>query len=376
MKKIPHSLARWSVALVLAVPAAHGDPVLELEVGTGDPATLFWDTDFGPSYYLYGSGNMVDWAYVEGFPQAGTGAPMEHLFTPAARSGFFLLVEAPPAPAGFRLIPPGPFEMGNAMDVNEGLDDELPVHGVGLAAYYLAEHEVTKALWDEVRTWGLGNGYPDLPAGNGKGAGHPVHSLTWHDVVKWCNARSEKEALDPCYRVAGAVYKAGASDTVTCDFSPGMGYRLPTEAEWEKAARGWSAGKRFPDGDTISHDQANYYASTSHGYDLGPTDGFHPTYDDGVPPYTAPAGTFAPNGYGLQDMAGNLFEWCWDWYSADYYAVSPVNDPRGPTAGPCRVFRGGGWNGFGYSRAAYRGLSFPSIKFYDLGFRLARTATP
>ena len=103
--------------------------------------------------------------------------------------------------------------------------------------------------------------------------------------------------------------QTGASDTVTCDFSPGMGYRLPTEAEWEKAARGWSAGKRFPGGDAISHDQANHYATTSHGYDLGPTDGFHPSYDDGVPPHTAPAGTFAPNGYGLQDMAGNVFEW-------------------------------------------------------------------
>ena len=202
--------------------------------------------------------------------------------------------------------------MGNTKDPNEGQDDELPVHTVQISAFTMARHEVIQAEWDEVRTWGLANGYTDLATGISKATNHPIHSITWYNAVKWCNARSEKAGLSPCYFVTNAVYRIGARDDVTCDFSAGGGYRLPTEAEWEKAARGWSATTRFAGSDTIAHTLANYYASSYVKYDLSFTLGFHKSYTNGPPPYTAPVGSFAPNGYGIYDMAGNVFEWCWD----------------------------------------------------------------
>ena len=119
-----------------------------------------------------------------------------------------------------------------------------------------------------------------------KAASHPVHAINWYAVVKWCNARSQKEGLTPCYTVCGATYQTGNNAAVICNWAA-SGYRLPTEAEWEKAARGGLSGKNFPWGDTISHSQANYYVvriAAIHSYDTSRTTraSYHPTYNDGV----------------------------------------------------------------------------------------------
>jgi formylglycine-generating enzyme len=103
---------------------------------------------------------------------------------------------------------------------------------------------------------------------------------------------------------------------------------------------------------------------------VSPTREFHPTYATGGYSYTSPVGSFAPNGYGLYDMAGNVFEWCWDRWSTSYYASSPGMDPRGPATGSGRVDRGGGWYSFAIlCRSAYRGYSYPTSGFSLIGFR-------
>ena len=252
----------------------------------------------------------------------------------------------------------------------DGGGDELPVHTVYLSAFYIDKYEVTKAQWDGVYTWALAHGYGFDNAGSGKAFNHPVQTVDWYDCVKWCNARSENEGLVACYTVGGATYKTGQSGSVVCNWSA-SGYRLPTEAEWEKAARGGLVGKRFPWGNTISQSQANYYAFTGlGGYDLGPI-GWNPKYATGNYPYTSPVGSFAANGYGLYDMAGNVSEWCNDWYGN--YGSESLSDPTGPTVGAARVVRGGVWRyDSNDCRVSTRVQPIPSYSTDWLGFRCVR----
>lgn len=275
----------------------------------------------------------------------------------------------------FATIPGGAFTMG----VTTGdSDSDAPAIPVDVSTFYLQETETTKAAWDEVRDWALSNGYDDLAAGEGKSPGHPVHSVSWWDVVKWCNARSERDGVTPCYTVDGEVMRTGTGTPVV-DWSAN-GYRLPTEAEWEKASRGGVVGRRFPRGtDTITHGGANYLSSAVFSYDTSPTRGNHPTYNDGQTPYTCPAGTFQLNGFALREMSGNVAEWCWDWYSPTGYAQSSGTiDPRGPESGAARVFRGGSWDASAaMCRAAARQYSVPeSLNQQGVGFRSARSSYP
>ena len=248
------------------------------------------------------------------------------------------------APAGMALIPAGPFQMGDDRVVG-------PEHTVTVSAFAMNKWEVSIELWESVRAWGNAHGY-DLVAGGSFGAKHPVYNVNWYDVVKWNNARSEKEGKVPAYYEDVAmtqVYRGGEKAPAGVKWD--AGYRLPTEAEWEKAARGGVAGKLYPWGtDEISADLANYNAS-----------------DKGK---TVPTGSYGANGYGLYDMAGNVFEWTWDWYGD--YAQAAQADPRGPTSGSSRVIRGGGWDYFaGDCRVAFRFFSslIPGGRGNFLGFR-------
>jgi len=262
---------------------------------------------------------------------------------------------APPAPTGMVYIPGVPFQMGDTFFPQ--LADALPVHGVTVSPFFMDKFDVTRELWLEVYNWAVGHSYTFDNAGSFTGNNHPVQTVNWYDAVKWCNARSEKAGLTPCYYTTatqGTVYKTGRIELLNTFVKwTANGYRLPTETEWEKAARGGLSGKRFPWGDTISSTKANYNSSTSYAYDLGPVRGY--TYGSGS---TSPVNNYAPNGYGLYDMAGNVWQWCWDWYNPTWYgqASATTDDPHGPPmAQSYRELRGGAWNyNANYSQCACR----------------------
>lgn len=303
------------------------------------------------------------------------------------------------------------FLMGNSQDA-EGLQDELPRHDVQVSTFAIGNAPVTWGEWNAVMNWsGLaGAGYTDLPAldQNHKTDDYPVTGVSWYDAVKWCNARSEKEGRAPVYHLSatfnsGNVYRTGKVELHAgwVDWSAD-GYRLPTEAEWEFAARTAypNTGYRFPWGATITQTQANYvrasfpYDSTSNkstpwthpawspAYDANATT--PPTAGGSVPyrPYTSPVGSFTGSGPGgqLYDMVGNVWQWCWDIYANDHYAslVAGVpQDPRGPLVNTDgnddtidnRVLRGGSWDSTAfYLRVSNRARDYPARKLH--GFRV------
>jgi formylglycine-generating enzyme len=287
---------------------------------------------------------------------------------PPAPFRFYRVMVLNSAPNNMALIPAGSFTMGDTF--SEGDSDELPLHTVNVSAFYMDKYEVTKALWDDVYVWAINHGYSFDSVGSGKAANHPVQTIAWYDMVKWCNARSEKEGKTPAYYTDAGLSARYRTGQVAPYVNWSSGYRLPTEAEWEKAARGGASGHRFSwtDADTITHSRANYYSSSSYAYDVSPTSGYHPTFNIGISPYTSPVGSFAPNGYGLYDMTGNVWEWCWDWYGS--YSPSSQSDPRGPPSGSLRVLRGGSWTDYAIGcRSAYRGNDTPGGTSYAYGFR-------
>ena len=269
-------------------------------------------------------------------------------------------------PEGMVLIPGGTISGTNPLAEGEAHSTWYPsTYDITMDDFLMDKHLVTKALWDEVYNWALTHGgYSFDNAGTGKAEDHAVDTLNWYDAVKWCNARSEKEGRSPVYTVNGAAYRTGRSDNVVQ--STANGYRLPTMDEWEYAARGGLQSKRFPWGDEINHDHAIYFANSKHRtYDTSTYTAHthHPTYRERPYPFTSPVGSFAANGYGLYDMAGNLLEWNYDWHPS--------------YMGSHRVLRGGSWNSKAdLCRVGVRINYSPGITSHITGFRTVRPPDP
>jgi len=189
----------------------------------------------------------------------------------------------------------------------------------------------------------------------------PMVMVSWYGAAAYCNWLSAQQGRQECYDLSSWA----------CDFGKN-GYRLPTEAEWECAARGGFTGQWFPWGMTIMHSRANYYSSSSYWYDTSPTRGYHPMWGgDGIEPLTSPVGSFTANGYGLYDMSGNVWEWCNDWYW--YIGSEPATNPRGPSSGDYsdRVVRGGAFHSIAeYCRVAHCNQNSPEYRDNGYGFRI------
>jgi len=257
----------------------------------------------------------------------------------------------PYAPAGFVSIPTGSYSMGQT-----GVAE--PVHSVIInRAFYLGKYEVTQKEWQDIMGSNPASGY-------GVGVNYPVYYVSWYSILVYCNKRSMAEGLEPCYTISGSTDPAAwgsvptssnaAWDAVTCNFSA-KGYRLPTEAEWEYAAQ-YNDERTYPWGETTpSSTLCNY------NYNVGST----------MAVGSYPLGK---SNLGLCDIAGNVWEWVWDWYAT--YPSTTETDPDGPdTAQTSRVLRGGGWGsvGSGVVRCAYRGSESPVGGNVNGGFRISRT---
>ena len=230
-------------------------------------------------------------------------------------------------PSDFVLVEGGTFQMGG-----NAYGDEKPIHSVVLSDYYIGKYLVTQKLWVDV----MGKNPSSF-----KGYDLPIENVSWFDCISFCNALSRRDGWEECYRINGT--------SVTL-LSGKHGYRLPTEAEWEFAARGGKKSIGFEYAGSNTLDEVAWYDGNSGSK-------------------THPVGQKKANELGLFDMSGNVWEWCWDW--KDSYPSSSQTNPLGPASGAYRVYRGGSWSYCAnHCRVAFRCSSSPSFSNGLLGFRL------
>jgi len=238
----------------------------------------------------------------------------------------------------------GTFTMGSPVDEPERLDSEIQ-RQVTVGSFSIGKFEVTQKEYEEI----MGNN-PSHFKGDGS---LPAENVSWFDAIEYCNKLSQREGLTPAYTIGGS----GDNRTVAWNRNA-KGYRLPTEAEWEYACRAGTTTP-FNTGNNITTDQANY-------------DGNYPYNDNASGEYretTVSVGSFPANRWGLHDMHGNVWEWCWDWYG-DYETGVQV-DPTGAASGDYRVRRGGSWDNIvQYLRSAFRNYDNPGDGYDRFGFRV------
>jgi len=247
---------------------------------------------------------------------------------------------ARPAPEGMVWVEGGTFRMGDTF--GDGNSNEKPVHNVTVSGFSIGKYEVT---FDEYDAFCADTGksrQDDQGWGRGR---QPAINVSWNDAVEYCNWLSRKEDLRPVYTRSG--------NSVSCDWNAD-GYRLPTEAEWEYAAKGGSRSGGYKYSGENDPGTVGWYDSNSGGR-------------------TQPVGGKQGNEAGLYDMTGNVWEWCWDYWNETYSSASQ-KDPRGPSQNSGRVNRGGSWyNDARFVRSTIRKFIGPDYKSFNLGFRLARS---
>jgi sulfatase modifying factor 1 len=275
-------------------------------------------------------------------------------WTPSSTASATYTINAVP-PGQMIFVPGGTFTMGDTR--GQGYSDELPTHTVTLNSFYIGKYEVTQAEYSQYMP------SPNWTSSYGLGDNYPAYRVSWYAILKYCNLRSMAEGLTPCYSISGSTNPADWGEVPTtsnstwnaviCNWNA-SGYRLPTEAEWEYAARG---ATNNPDYLYSGSDDINAVA----------------WYTNNSGSSTHPVGTKAPNGIGTYDMSGNVWEWCWDWYSSSYYSSSPQDNPTGPASGSYRVGRGGSWSSYALNCTVSFRFGFNATDSGTvLGFRICR----
>lgn len=248
------------------------------------------------------------------------------------------------------LIQGGTFQMGSPTDEPERSSDEVQ-HSVTVGSFYMSKTEVSQKDYQAV----MGANPSDT-----KGDDLPVTNITWYDAIEYCNKLSEAAGLTPCYTVSGT--------TVTWN-KAANGYRLPTEAEWEYAARA-NTTTPFNFGDYVHNSDANCYNAYGYNNDAS---GNWVNGSDAYLRHTVAVTQYPTNAYGLYNMHGNAAEWVWDWYGE--YDTQAATDPTGPEGGNAKIIRGGGWNDHPkHIRSAYRGAQPADVGLYSITVRPVRNA--